>query len=120
MQFKIGELVDAIDALKELSDQKMPISTSFRVTKLIKDIAPELDNYQNHRMKWFKELGVEDPTTKVITIKPENIDQFNEEMEKLRNIEIRLDFKKIKLDDLGSDAQLSPKSLIFLEKFIEE
>lgn len=120
MIVKIGEVVDAVDALKELSEQKMPIATSFKITKFIKDIAPEVENFQTHRMKWFKELGEEDEVSKVITIKPENIDKFNKEMEDLRNVEIRVDFKKLKLEELGENVQLSPRSLIFLEKFLEE
>lgn len=111
MNIKIKEIVSNVENIKELQSIKLPIKISYKLSKLIGKIQPELDIYNEKRDELVKEYGdkQEDDTFKVTD--PNKIKSFIEKINDLVEIEVEIDFEPIDIEDLG-DISIPPKNLI--------
>ena len=127
MKLKLGELNIVLESLNKLIDKEIPIKTSYKLSKLTKKIIDEYSIYEENRMKLINKYAEKDVDNNIIinkkdnstTMIGENKINFNKEFTELINIEMELEFEKIKLDDLG-EISISPRNLLYLNFLFDE
>jgi len=127
LKLKLGELNIVLESLNKLIDKEIPIKTSYKLSKLTKKIIDEYSIYEENRMKLINKYAEKDVDNNIIinkkdnstTMIGENKINFNKEFTELINIEMELEFEKIKLDDLG-EISISPRDLLYLNFLFDE
>lgn len=119
---KLQTIINSTQSLRNLMAEKLPIKVSYRLSKLVIKIQPELTVYDEQRMKLVKELGTEENGSWVVS--PENITKFTDELAKLQELEVDLkfgedkEFEKISMEDLG-DIKISSEDMVNLNWLFE-
>lgn len=123
---KLSTLINSEGSLKKLLAVKLPVKIAYKLSKIVNLIQPELTIFQEQRDKLIKELGTEkDKDSGNFQVTPENMPKFIEEIGKLTDIEVNLEFgagkavEPIKLADLG-DIELEAQDLVALDWLITE
>lgn len=102
MKTTLGELVDSESSLVRLLDIKLPTKISYRISRVINKIKPDLTLFKERQQALIKELGSctdkEKDNWKVL---PENLEKYKKEISDLKDEEIDIGFDKIKLTDIG-------------------
>jgi len=127
LKLKLGELNIVLDSLNKLIDKEISIKTSYKLSKLTKRLIDEHSIYEKNRMKLINKYAEKDADNNIIinkednstTVIGENKINFNKEFTELINIEMELEFEKIKLDDLG-EISISPRDLLYLNFLFDE
>jgi len=117
MKIKLSEILASKEALSKILDQELPIKTSFKLTKLVKFLDPELKNIEDHRIKLIKKYGEETEEGEVAVKGIDNIRQFNTEFSSLLDEEIEIDFEPIPIDSLEK-VVLNAADVMRIEKFV--
>lgn len=99
MQVKLSQIYNSIEALNRLSEMALPVSISYKLVKLIKQLSNEVDSLEKLREKLIKKHGKPDETGN-ITVSDENKQEFLNEFTTLLNTKITLDFEPISLDSI--------------------
>ena len=119
------EIVNSIEALKNLSTKELNVKTSFKIAKNIKTI-DELSNiFIEEKRKLVSKYGTKDDkgnlkidANGVAEISKENLSEWNRSYEELLEIENNIEIEKIKLSDL--DIRVSAQELLAIEYMLEE
>lgn len=119
MKISLGQIKLSEQALVRLSNEALPIQIAFQVSRLIRQLGPELQNLENQRLKLVHKYGQTDTDSGQTTVPPENIPQFTEEMTPLLDTLIQIDFEKIPLSKFPEEVKLSSTDLLALEAFLE-
>ena len=127
MKLKLGELSTIIGSLNKLIDKEISIKTSYKLSKLTRNLMNEYKLYEDNRVKLINKYAEKDEIGNVkinkedntIIILDVNRDKFNNEFVELINIDIEIEFEKIRLDDLG-DVMISPRDLLNLDFLFED
>jgi len=126
MKFKIRELHEMFDSLKELSTKDLPCLTAYKLSKFIRSVDSELKIEGQARVKTLESYGAElDKKTNLFNlqvVKDRSEDEFNalvQELETLSNHEVDIEFEAIPLSSLGS-IDLKPIILFNLNSIIME
>lgn len=121
---KILQILDSQQGLKNLNETKLPVKVSYKIAKMIDRMQSPLRDYEEKRIALIKKLGKEDKEKNQWEVLPENLAEYQKEMQVLLNTDIRLSYsdnnelEKIKLDELG-DVSLEPKDLAQLDWLFE-
>ena len=111
MQIKVQlrEIVNGYPAILRLAEIKLPVTISYWVGKTKNKFESEIKPFEEQRLKLFKEYGEAKNPEKPdeMTIKPENVEPFTTEVNKLLDIEVEFEFPVIKLEELG-DIKIEP------------
>ncbi len=131
MKVKLSQIINSQEGLKALLSIKLPVKISYALGKLVNKMQPDLKVFDEQKMKLIKELGDPAPDSPIINgeaqnwqVKPENLAKFGEELGKLLEIEIELNFndsdpfQKIKIADLG-EINIEPLQLMNLDWLLE-
>lgn len=121
---KLKDLINGLEALNNLAEQKLPILVSFNIGLFIKNIADTVKTYEEKRNELIKELGTvnkdaEGKETGKFDFTKENAVIFNEKINVILDAEIDVKVPEIKLSDL-SDLKIEPKNLIQLSWLLKE
>ncbi len=122
---KLAQLVGSEESLVKLMALKLPVKVSYKLSKLVFKMQPDLKIWQEKRLELFKEYGDHDEKTDLYTVKPENAVKFQEELAKLLDIDVDLDFapdkpfEKISVADLGN-IEIESSTLINLDWLLSE
>jgi len=127
MKIKLGSLNNVLDSLNKLIDKEINIKTSYKLSKLFKQLANEYNIFEENRMKLINKYAEKDEIGNVrvnmennsVFIIDNNKEKFNKEINELVNIEVEIFIEKIRLDDLG-DIKVSPRDLFNLDFLFEE
>lgn len=93
---KLIKIVNAVSNLNKLSEMLLPAKESFKVVKLLIEIDPHINNFNLQRNKLLAKYGnTEDDETFVI--REEDREAFLKEINELKNIEIEIEYEKIKI-----------------------
>lgn len=119
MKLQIKDIINVITPIKDgekskfeaLLETKLPIKASYRVMRLLDKLQPELKIYENKRNELVKEFGEEQENGEVRVVDPKKLEEFQKKIIELLDIEVDVDFEKLKLDELG-DVIIAPKDLI--------
>ena len=125
MKLTNKEIVNSIEALKNLSTKELNVKTSFKIAKNIKTI-DELSNiFIEEKRKLVSKYGTKDDkgnlkidANGVAEISKENLSEWNRSYEELLEIENNIEIEKIKLSDL--DIRVSAQELLAIEYMLEE
>ena len=111
---KLRSIINAREAVQRLSRQTLPVTVSYRVTKLINAMNVELAVYESERIRLCEKYGKlnESKTSYII---PEGT-EFSTEHSSLLDFDVELDAHKVKLPETMT---ITPADLICLDEFIE-
>lgn len=119
------EIVNSIEALKNLSTKELNVKTSFKIAKNIKTIDEISNIFIEEKRKLVSKYGTKDEKGNlklddngVAEINKENLSEWNRSYEELLQIENNIEIEKIKLSDL--DVRVSAQELLAIEYMIEE
>lgn len=117
----LEQLVNSQSALKKLYDSNLSFNISYKISKIIATIDTELKFFESERAKLFKTYGTSTDDNK-IEILPENMEQFNSEIQTLLSLEISLSIDLISLDDLSKEStiKLTPREVSYIDYMITE
>ncbi len=118
MNVKLVTLINSKEALQKLIEKELPVKTAFKLNKVVKLISPELENFEEQRVKLIKKYGTSDQDNN-ITVSPNNLDEFGAQLNDLLNMDVNINFEPISLSELG-DVTISTKDLLNLEYLIKE
>lgn len=124
IKVKIADIVNSTDALKELVKMPLKAKTAYHVARLGREVEKEYNLFQEKRMDLVKKYAIKDENgepiveNEQISVAPENIETFKNEINELAASEVELNVEKIKLDDLNCD--LRAEQISRLMEFIEE
>jgi len=125
IKVQLSELLNSVDALQKLSQTNLKARSAYYVSKLLKVADKEIQEFNDARMNLIKKYGEKDENGELITddkgnckILPENIADFQKELNDLLAVEAELNANKINLEELG-DIEFTPKDISMMEAFIE-
>ena len=124
----IKDILDSMEALNKLNNAHgMSSVVAFRIGKNIKAIEGEVKVFDDVRTKLLEEFANKDENGKPIIDKDthqydvpsDKLEALEKEIKKLQNEEVKVDIKKLSLDDVEK-ADLSPRELMSIEYMLEE
>lgn len=115
MKITIKDVVDTRITVGELLKQKLPIKIAYRISKLANKLASEYKFYEEKRLELVKEYGEkvkddEGNETDNIQVTKKNETKFYEELNKIVDLEVEIDYDPISIEELGN-IQIEPKLL---------
>lgn len=116
---KLKQLIDAESALHRLMNTPLPAAVAFRIQRVIRVVQPELQSYEEQRLKLVHELGEKGEDGRTI-VTPENMPAFNEQLEALWAEEVELHYKPLPIKDLGNTAVTAADLLALDWLFVDE
>lgn len=123
----IKDILGSMEALNKLNNAHgMSSVVAFRIGKNIKAIESEVKVFDDVRTKLLEEFANKDENGKPIIDKDTNqydvpsdkLEALEKEIKKLQNEEVKVDIKKLSLDDVEK-ADLSPRELMSIEYMLE-
>ena len=134
MKITLNEVKKMTEGLNVLLGKELPIKPAYWLARFLDKIRSELDAMEKARVKLIEKLSQKDKDGKSLFKKDkagklldpkqydltdEDMVKFQEEYNELGKEEFEIDFKPIKLEQLG-DIVLKPIVLVQLGKLIEE
>lgn len=110
MEVRLKKILDDGKSLGELCQVRLPIKVSYWLKRIETSCKTHVQDYNVTREDLIKKLGEENENGE-FTVKPENIKEFYDELEKLQKIEVDLGFDHIEISALG-DIQIEPALLL--------
>lgn len=128
-EVSLRDLSPMIGSLNTFVQMPLPVKYSFRLSKVMKVLQDELQQFETAKQDLFKKLGEpaesdsdnQQPNMQgtQYKIKPENIDQFQTEMQQLLEEEITLEFNPIPLS-VVEETNMTIADMVNLEIFFED
>jgi hypothetical protein len=124
---KLGKAVNPAfqSAFRKLANQDLPLRAAFLLKGISKQIQDEITKYDSARVETLKRLGTTkgDGTLEVdehnnIKLSEENMKKFTEQLQALLEVDVKV--SSIKINELGSSAQLSAAEASVLEEVVVE
>lgn len=121
MKIKLGVLENSVNSISNLLKEKLPVQISHSLVRFTKKAGAELEIYSNQQVEILKKYGAKANGERglVLTQEDEGFQQAMVEITTLRNIEVDIEFTKIKIEDLG-DIKVSGEDLIILSFLFED
>lgn len=106
MKIKLGDIIGYEKNMVALLKVKLPVKVAYRLSKLSNKIASEIKTYREQEFALIKELGEvvldeEGKETDNMKVAKENMPKYKEEIEKLFDLEVDIDFEPINITELG-------------------
>ena len=126
IELTLEQLINSIDALKQLSIEPLRASVAFTVARIIKAADTEVINFNDTRSTLINKYGKRNDDGSLVTdsngnfqINREDVITFNTELTDLLSTSVTLNANKIKMDDIDNIA-FTPAEMLTLEPYIEE
>lgn len=117
---KLKQLIDAQDALHRLANAPLPAGVAFRLKRVLRVVNPELQAYEEARVKLAASFGELSEDGRQYIVPAEKMPAFNTELDALVNEEVALNFQPLHIKDLG-DTAVTAVDLMALEwLFVDE
>lgn len=115
MKIKLLDIVEYQKNMGALTKVKLPVKVAYRISKLNNKIASEVKDYKEQEFNLIKDLGevvldTEGKETDNLRVTKENMPKYKEEVEKLLDLEVELDFEPIDINELG-ETTIEPSLL---------
>lgn len=118
--FTPHELVSMREAMQKLFEVKLPIEISYLLAQyFLVAVNGEFEKFEQKRFDLFQKYGQEAENGQM-TVKPEFIDEFTENLNVLLNEPVAIMLQKVKLDDLEGKVELTAIEASLLEKVLTE
>jgi hypothetical protein len=130
MKIKVNEIKSIGEGLNEILEIALPIKTAYWLARLVNKLDSELKAFERVRMNLVTQHAKKDKEGKPLFKKDKDgkdtnevvvvdMEKFQKEFIELAEEDLDIDFKPIKLADLG-DIKIKPIILAKLGKIIEE
>lgn len=123
---KMYEILEIANLYESIKNVKMPLKTTYKFTKLIKQAEEEITFYQTKFQEIIENYGAKEngqfkltADGSSIAIIPGKELECNEKIYELRNIEVNIDNIKFSIDEL-SNLDISISELSCLMSLIED
>lgn len=109
MKIKAGEISGVLDGLNQVADIDIPIKVAYWFARTAKQLQPEVQAFEQARMKLLKKHGKKDKKGELATDKndqvqwnrPEDAEAFSKEFKELAEQEAEIKMDPISIDRLG-------------------
>lgn len=123
---KIKDIVNSQNSLQKLLGVSLPVKVSYKLSKLVTKLQPELDLFNKEKDKLIEKYGEKDDKG-VVSIKQDspNMPKFAKEIDELAEMEVNIDFgdgksfEKISVADLG-DVKIEAQDLLSLSYLLND
>jgi len=130
MKFKLNEIRLATEGLSEILEKELPVKTAYWLARFLDKVNSENASMEKARINLVKKHAKKDKDSNPMFILDKDgkntnqydipdINAFQDEFIELTNEEVDIEFKPIKLEQLG-DINLKPIVFVQLGKLIEE
>ena len=130
MKFTLNEVLGMKQGLDVILAKELPVKTAYWLARFLDKVGVEYKAFETARVKLAEKYAKKDkdgkPAMKKVEDMPDqyditdgNMKKFNDELGELGKEEFEIDFKPIKLEQLG-DIKIKPLVLVQLGKVIEE
>lgn len=126
MKVTINDILNAVPVMRELADTSMKIKTAYKVSKIMSAIDKEYQLFQEARTKLIEKYGDRDENHELkiddngnYSIPPENISNFNEELNEILVETVELNVNPLSIDELDNN-DFTPNKMINLMPFMSE
>jgi hypothetical protein len=96
---KLSELVEAQPALQRLANEKMPVKVAYAIAKNLRAVKPEVEAFEETRLKLLEENWELDPNTNQFKIPPEDQEKWQQMAKELLDTEVDI---KVYIVDLAT------------------
>lgn len=117
MKLTLKEIYDSQPSMRKLLMIDFPIKTAFKLSRMSRKIGEIFQDLEAQRVKLVEKYGEESENGS--TVKAENIEKFQEELNELLQEEEDLGIEPIPLEELA-DAKLSALDMMTLAPFLKE
>lgn len=122
------KLLDDARGLGQLTQKSLPVRVSYAIAKNVSKIESNLKIYNKEKQKLIEKYSVKDKDGKTvikdggqITIQQEFVDEWNKDMNELKNIENEIDIHKFNINDiLNGNYDMTPLEIMLIDYMIEE
>lgn len=116
IKVKLIDIVNSREALSTLMNEKLPMVVSYKLAKIFKVVAPELDLLEEQRQKLIRELGeaLSDDDDGAWRVTKANEKEFQRQFEELLQEDVELDFEPVPVsifDALSEEIAIAPMEL---------
>ena len=120
IEMKLGQIVAATEAIKNVLAAKLPIKTAYQLSKIGRALGKELEVHDEQKNRLITELGTEiDGQIRILPTDP-NFKVFMEQYSELLGSDIKIDLEPMKLADFGDKAEVTASDLMLCERLILE
>lgn len=114
MKTTIGALLNTEQPMSEILKERIPAVVAYKLGSLVKEVQSVLIPFNDAKKKMFDDWGEKNGNE--IKIKPEFIDEFVKEMDKLLAVEVELKYKPISILELKT-ANVSALAMANLQDY---
>lgn len=125
MKLMLGELANIIQGISAIVEEKVPIKTSYWLTRNADKMTSELKVFETSRQKLLDTYALKDKDGEKIlnedkqSYKMQDIEKFQVEFSRLAETEIDVDLKTFKLSDFGK-VEVSVSDMVKLKPIIQD
>ena len=125
MKLMLGELANIIQGISAIVEEKVPIKTSYWLTRNADKMTSELKVFETSRQKLLDTFALKDKDgEKILTedkqsYKMQDVQMFQIEFSKLAETEIDVDLKTFRLSDFGK-VDVSVSDMVKLKPIIQD
>lgn len=119
MLFNLGEVYGLTTSLKKITDKELPIKTSYRLYRFLRDCSKEMEILEKARIKLIEKYAEKKEEGKEIIVPEKNRNKFQEEFSILLREKVEIKFDPISIDDLG-DITMSTNDIVLMQKIFKE
>ena len=126
IEITINDLINSGDIFRDLAQQPIKMRVAYNIARIIREIENEMKLFEETRRKLFDKYGEKDENGELlinadgnITITPENISLYNNEIQDVLNTSITLNAEKLNIEDL-ENIELTPNQVYLINAFINE
>jgi hypothetical protein len=116
---KLSELIEAQNAMQQLANQKMPAKVAYALAKNIRIMAPEVEIFEETRVKLLKENWSYDEKNNRYDIPPEEMKRWDSMIKEVLAQEVKLEPYLVDRSLLDS-IQISPAEYIAISWMIKD
>ena len=120
MKITLEKLFNIQQSLGKLLTQDLPVSVSFKLSRLAKKVKTEMDLLEENRVKLVKKYGGKEKNEngeEVVRVSKKNMTKFSEELKTLLDVQVEIEVETVSISELG-DLKLSALDLANLDDFI--
>lgn len=126
IETSIKDIIGGKEVFKKLAEMPLNIKAAYNIARTIREIEKENKTFEDTRQKLLFKYGEKDSSGQLIinqnnqiTIIPEQINNYNKEIQELLDEKIKLNVEPINLNDLG-EIQITPAEIYQINMFIKE
>ena len=124
IEVTIGEIIESIDAFKEIVKFPLKAKIAYQVARLAREIEKEHGLFQEKRTELIKKYADKNEKGELIinsnnqfTVAEKNVEVFKKELGELLDNKVELNAQKIKLDDF--DCEINTQQMMALMPYLD-